>query len=83
MGISVFLIWKILEIGIFRSSNISVFSVFALVGGIVLNEVILAILGFADIFSFSFPNSENWILLITYIMMLSIFSIWINIKIKK
>ena len=83
MGISVFLIWKILEIGIFRSSNILVFSVFALVGGIVLNEAILAILGFADIFSFSFPNSENWILLITYIMMLSIFSIWINIKIKK
>ena len=83
MGISVFLIWKILEIGIFRSSNILVFSVFVLVGGVVLNEVILAILGFADIFSFSFPNSENWILLITYIMMLSIFSIWINIKIKK
>lgn len=83
MGISVFLIWKILEIGIFRSSNILVFSVFVLVGGIVLNEVILAILGFADIFSFSFPNSENWILLITYIMMLSIFSIWVNIKIKK
>ncbi|WP_435524485.1 hypothetical protein [Chryseobacterium indoltheticum] len=49
MGISLFLVWKILEIKTLRIEKSLRISIFTMIFGIVLNEIILVIAGFPPI----------------------------------
>ncbi len=82
MGISLFLIWKILEmlkININRSLR---FIMYGMISGILLNEIILVLAGVFSIFYIPFTSSALWLLLASVLIMTSILLFFRMVKIS-
>lgn len=80
MGYSLFLMWKMLDLDYFKISRILTISVFVLVFGIVLNEVILALAGIFSIFLIPFFISVYWLLFASVSIMVSVVLFFKSIK---
>lgn len=76
VGISSFLLWKILESKIFQVNNKLKISIYLLIAGILLNEFILAISGILSACLVPFPSAPYWLLFASVLMMVSIFALF-------
>lgn len=72
MGISLFLIWKILQLVEIEFNKLLKFSVLLLVFGIVCNEIVLALSGIFSIFYIPFLSAKYWLLFVSVVIMFSI-----------
>ncbi|WP_051259616.1 hypothetical protein [Epilithonimonas tenax] len=72
MGISLFLIWKILQLVEIEFNKLLKFSILLLVFGIVCNEIVLALSGIFSIFYIPFLSAKYWLLLVSVVIMISI-----------
>lgn len=72
MGISLFLIWKIVDLNYFKFHKILKFSILSMIFGIVLNEIILSLAGIFSIFYIPFLGAKYWLLFVSVIIMISI-----------
>lgn len=72
MGISLFLIWKILQLVEIEFNKLLKFSILLLVFGIVCNEIVLALSGIFSIFYIPFLSAKYWLLFVSVVIMFSI-----------
>lgn len=72
MGISLFLIWKILQLVEIEFNKLLKFSILLLVFGIVCNEILLALSGIFSIFYIPFLSAKYWLLFVSVVIMFSI-----------
>lgn len=72
MGISLFLIWKILQLVENEFNKLLKFSILLLVFGIVCNEIVLALSGIFSIFYIPFLSAKYWLLFVSVVIMISI-----------
>ena len=72
MGISLFLIWKILQLVEIEFNKLLKFSILLLVFGIVCNEIVLALSGIFSIFYIPFLSAKYWLLFVSVVIMISI-----------
>lgn len=72
MGISLFLIWKILELKEVLFNKLVKISILLMVFGIVLNEMVLVFSGISSIFYIPFLSARYWLLFASIIIMISI-----------
>lgn len=72
MGISLFLIWKVLDLNYFKFNKILKISILLVIFGIVLNEIILSLAGIFSIFYIPFLSAKYWLLFASVIIMISI-----------
>lgn len=73
LGISLFLIWNIVETARVRINNITLaITLLFLIFGMILNEVLLSIMGVFSIFYIPFPSFAYWLLLASVVIMISI-----------
>lgn len=72
MGISLFLIWKILQLKGFLFSKLLKISVLLMIFGIVLNELVLSFSGIFSIFYIPFLSARYWLLFASVIILVSI-----------
>jgi len=82
MGISLFLIWKILDLNYFKLNKILKFSILLMIFGIIINEIILSLASLFSIFYIPFSGSAYWLLFASVIIMISIAIFVKNLKIK-
>lgn len=72
MGISLFLIWKILQLVEIEFNKLLKFSILLLVFGIICNEIVLALSGIFSIFYIPFLSAKYWLLFVSVVIMISI-----------
>ena len=72
MGISLFLIWKILQLVEIEFNKLLKFSILLLVFAIVCNEIVLALSGIFSIFYIPFLSAKYWLLFVSVVIMISI-----------
>ena len=72
MGISLFLIWKILELKEILFNKLLKISILIMIFGIVLNELVLVFSGIFSIFYIPFLSARYWLLFASVIIMISI-----------
>lgn len=82
MGISLFLVWKIVQLPIVQKTKILKISVIILISGIVLNELFLAASGIFSVLFIPFLSSRYWLLLASLVIMVSIFVFFKSIRIR-
>lgn len=80
MGISLFMIWKMLDLDYFKMNRILRISVYIMVFGIVLNEVILSLAGIFSVALIPFSYSIYWLLFASVCIMVSIGLFFKSIK---
>lgn len=80
MGISLFLLWRILQNRMIKLNLVLKFSVLLMVFGIILNEFILALSGIFSIFYIPFLNSKYWLLFASVVIMTSILTFIQSLK---
>lgn len=82
MGISLFLLWRILQNRMIKLNSVLKFSVLLMVFGIILNEFILALSGIFSIFYIPFLSSKYWLLFASVVIMTSILTFIQSLKLK-
>jgi len=80
MGVSLFIIWKMLDLEYFKMNRLLIISVFVLVFGVVLNEIILILAAISSFFLIPFLNSVYWLLFASVSIMVSIGLFFKSIK---
>ena len=80
MGVSLFLIWNIIEVVNLKINKVLTFILLSLIFGIVLNEMILGLVGVFSIFYIPFMSSAYWLLVASVIIMLSILIFLLKIE---
>ena len=80
MGVSLFLIWNIIEVVNLKINKLLTFILLSLIFGIVLNEMILGLVGVFSIFYIPFMSSAYWLLVASVIIMLSILIFLLKIE---
>ena len=83
MGISLFLIWKIIQPKKIKFNKLMKFSVLLMVFGIVCNEIVLALSGMFSIFYIPFLSAKYWLLFASVVIMISIVLFFKTLKINK
>lgn len=83
MGISLFLIWKILDLNCFKFNKILKISVLFMVFGIVLNEIVLSLAGIFSMFYIPFLSAKYWLLFASIVVMISILFFLVKFNIKQ
>ncbi|WP_333852944.1 hypothetical protein [Epilithonimonas sp.] len=82
MGISLFLIWKIVQMKEIEFNKLLKFSILLLVFGIVCNEIVLGLSGTFSIFYIPFLTAKNWLLFASVVIMISILTFIQSLKIE-
>lgn len=82
MGISLFLIWKIVMVSNIKINKILKINILMLVFGIVLNELILGLSGIFSVFYIPFLSAKFWLLFASLVMMISIVTLFKTLKFK-
>ncbi|AZA60134.1 hypothetical protein [Chryseobacterium indoltheticum] len=82
MGVSLFLVWRILQNRMIKLNLVLKFSVLLMVFGIICNEFILALSGIFSIFYIPFLSSKYWLLFASVVIMISILTFIRSLKIE-
>jgi len=82
MGISLFLIWKIVQMKEIEFNKLLKISILLLVFGIVCNEIVLGLSGTFSIFYIPFLTAKNWLLFASVVIMISILTFIQSLKIE-
>lgn len=82
MGVSLFLVWRILQNRMIKLNLVLKFSVLLMVFGIICNEFILALSGIFSIFYIPFLSSKYWLLFASVVIMISILTFIQSLKIE-
>jgi len=82
MGISLFLVWKILQDRMIKLNFVLKFSVLSMVFGIIVNEFILALSGVFSIFYIPFLSAKYWLLFASVVIMISILTFIQSLKLR-
>ncbi|MCW3161624.1 hypothetical protein [Chryseobacterium oryctis] len=72
VGISIFLLWKIIDIEKIIMNKMLIYSVYSIVLGILFNEILLALAGVFPIFRIPFLSSPYWLFFASLVIMISI-----------
>lgn len=80
VGISLFLIWLVLDVYKARPTFIYNFSVCLLFFGILLNEVLLAALGLTAFVDFTFVHAQYWLFVSALIILVAISMLFIALR---
>lgn len=83
MGISLFLIWNIIEIVKVRVNPTLTFILSLLIFGVLINELVLVLVGTFAIFYIPFLSSAYWLLFASFVIMISILFFLIKFKSDK
>ena len=81
LGISLFLIWKIVDLDYFKFDKTVNCGILLMVFGIVLNEIILSLAAIFSIFYIPFLSAKYWLLFASVIIMISIGSFIKSLKV--
>ena len=81
LGISLFLIWKIVDLDYFKFDKTVKCGILLMVFGIVLNEIILSLAAIFSIFYIPFLSAKYWLLFASVIIMISIGSFIKSLKV--
>lgn len=81
MGISLFLIWKIVDLDYFKFDKTVNCGILLMVFGIVLNEIILSLAAIFSIVYIPFLSAKYWLLFASVIIMISIGSFIKSLKV--
>lgn len=82
MGVSLFLVWRILQNRMIKLNIVLKFSVLLMIFGIICNEFILALSGIFSIFYIPFLSSKYWLLFASVVIMISILTFMQSLKIE-